>query len=195
MDQPAQEVPDPALRLRNLSSGKSTTTTTGTTTPAEALAFFDSLEPVGIDDLLGAWAGSEVPTGHPLDGALSTLGWHGKRFEGPDAAHPLVFESTSGRLFEVDPRFVPLPLALRLGSLLGNPAGRVIRPLLKLAGTSRPRARIRMTEYRGVVSATMIYDALPINDVFRKVDADTVLGAMDVRGRRPPFMFALHREG
>jgi hypothetical protein len=26
-----------------------------------------------------------------------------------------------------------------------------------------------MTEYRGVVSATMIYDALPINDVFRKV--------------------------
>ncbi|MBP3043036.1 GXWXG domain-containing protein [Arthrobacter jiangjiafuii] len=35
------------------------------------------------------------PTGHPLDGALSTLGWHGKRLEGPSAAHPLVFESTT----------------------------------------------------------------------------------------------------
>lgn len=189
------------MRLRDLTSGTSGSSGSSdknstTTTPAEALAFFDSLEPVEIDDLLGAWTGSEVPTGHPLDGALSTLGWHGKRFEGPDAAHPLVFESTSGRLFEVDPRFVPLPLALRLGSLLGRPtAGRVIRPLLKLVRTSKPRARIRMTEYRGVVSATMIYDALPINDVFRKVDADTVLGAMDVRGRRPPFMFALHREG
>ena len=33
-----------------------------------------------------------------------------------------------------------------------------------------PLARLRMTEYRGVVSATMIYDSLPLNDVFRKVD-------------------------
>ena len=27
----------------------------------------------------------------------------------------------------------------------------------------------------------MIYDALPINDIFRKVDDDTVLGVMDLR--------------
>jgi hypothetical protein len=44
-----------------------------------------------------------------------------------------------------------------------------------------------MTEYRGVVSATMIYDALPINDVFRKVEDGTVLGAMDFRLIRQPF--------
>ncbi|WP_337925060.1 DUF4334 domain-containing protein [Arthrobacter jiangjiafuii] len=54
---------------------------------------------------------------------------------------------------------------------------------------------MRMSEYRGIVSATMMYDAVPVNDVFRKVDAATVPGAMDVRGRRQPFMFALHREG
>jgi Domain of unknown function (DUF4334) len=33
----------------------------------------------------------------------------------------------------------------------------------------------------GVVTATMSYDALPINDHFRRVDADTVIGVMDVR--------------
>jgi hypothetical protein len=43
-------------------------------------------------------------------------------------------------------------------------------------------------------SATMIYDALPINDVFRKVDADTMLGAMDIRGTTEPFFFVLRRE-
>jgi len=34
----------------------------------------------------------------------------------------------------------------------------------------------------------MCYDALPINDVFRKVDNDTVLGALDLRGLQMPFM-------
>jgi hypothetical protein len=33
----------------------------------------------------------------------------------------------------------------------------------------------------------MIYDALPINDVFRKVEDGTVLGAMDFRLIRQPF--------
>ena len=52
-----------------------------------------------------------------------------------------------------------------------------------------------MTEYRGVVSATMIYDSLPINDIFRKVDDDTVLGVMDLRFTPQPFFFILRREG
>jgi Domain of unknown function (DUF4334) len=51
-----------------------------------------------------------------------------------------------------------------------------------------------MTEYLGVVSAPMIYDALPINDVFRAVGADTVVGAMDMRGFEQPFMFLLRRQ-
>ena len=51
-----------------------------------------------------------------------------------------------------------------------------------------------MTEYRGVVSATMCYDDLPIHDVFRLVDDDTVLGLMDLRGLEQPFVFFLRRE-
>lgn len=40
-------------------------------------------------------------------------------------------------------------------------------------------ASIQMVEFRGVVSATMIYDGAPIFDHFRKVDDNTVMGVMD----------------
>jgi hypothetical protein len=60
--------------------------------------------------------------------------------------------------------------------------------------TGRPTARLRLTQYRGVVTATMCYDALPINDVFRKVDDDTLVGVMDLRGMTEPFLFVLRRE-
>ena len=67
----------------------------------------------------------------------------------------------------------------------------MIRPLVS---TRQPKARLRLTEYRGVVTATMSYDALPINDVFRKIDDDTLVGAMDARGLEAPFLFVLRRE-
>jgi hypothetical protein len=49
-------------------------------------------------------------------------------------------------------------------------------------------------EYRGKVSATMIYDYLPINDTFRKVDDNTVLGIMDDKQSSQPFFFILKRD-
>ena len=51
-----------------------------------------------------------------------------------------------------------------------------------------------MTTYRGKPTATMVYDNLPINDVFHKVDEDTVLGIMDLKGMKQPFFFVLRRE-
>jgi hypothetical protein len=51
-----------------------------------------------------------------------------------------------------------------------------------------------MTTYRGQSSATMIYDQLPILDVFRRIDADTVLGVMDRKGMTAPFFFVLRRD-
>jgi len=51
-----------------------------------------------------------------------------------------------------------------------------------------------MTEYRGVVTATTCYDSQPIHDAFRRVDEDTVLGAMDLRGSPHPFLFVLTRD-
>ena len=40
----------------------------------------------------------------------------------------------------------------------------------------------------------MIYDQLPINDVFRRLGEKSVLGAMDLRGIRTPYFFVLHRD-
>ena len=41
----------------------------------------------------------------------------------------------------------------------------------------------------GKVSAAMIYDHLPIIDIFRRVDEDTLLGVMDMRGLADPYFF------
>ena len=51
-----------------------------------------------------------------------------------------------------------------------------------------------MTEFRGKVSATMLYDAKAINDVFRKIDADSVFGLMDRKGDKKPYFFKLMKE-
>jgi hypothetical protein len=161
---------------------------------ASALALFDDLPATSVKELVGAWRGSGLPTGHPLDGLLERYGWWGKRFEGPDAAHPLVFEDESGR-FDVDPAGVPVGLVARAGGLLRQePLALVARRFRRLRRTTRPKARLRMVGYRGVVTATMVYDALPVLDHFRRVDEDTLLGAMDARGLDAPFFFVLRRE-
>lgn len=161
---------------------------------ASALALFDALPVVDVEELLGEWRGSGLPTGHPLDGLLERYGWWGKRFDGPDAAHPLVFEDPSGR-FGVDPAGVPVGLVVRTSGLLRQePLALVARRLRRLRRTTRPKARLRMVGHRGVVTATMVYDALPVLDHFRRVDADTLLAAMDARGLDTPFFFVLRRE-
>ena len=66
-----------------------------------------------------------------------------------------------------------------------------IRPLLH---TDEPKARLRTVEHRGVATAAMVYDALPIIDVFRRVDDATLLGLMDLRGLPRPFFFVLERD-
>jgi hypothetical protein len=44
----------------------------------------------------------------------------------------------------------------------------------------------------------MVYDQLPINDVFRLLDdapgSETVMGAMDLRGSARPYFFVLRRD-
>ncbi len=166
----------------------------GTTIEA-ALALYDSLEPVGVEEMMGSWRGEGLPTGHPFDGLLETLGWHGKRFDAPDDAHPLVFDAGAGRRVSVNPAFVPAAVAARYPRLLHKPlAARLFSLIRPLVATRKPKARLRLTQYRGVVTATMCYDALPINDAFRKVDDDTLVGAMDLRGLDTPLLFVLRRE-
>lgn len=177
---------DPVTALRTMERQGAST--------AGALTLFDSLPPVQVDQMLGNWHGAEVSTGNPLDGVLELSGWHGKRYYSAEDAHPLVMEGRRG-LFAVNPALVLMRTAMKAAPLLRRlKLGGVARTLLPVVKTEKPAARLRMMEYRGVVSGTMVYDALPVNDHFRRVDEDTLFGAMDFRGLDAPFMFVLRRE-
>ena len=66
--------------------------------------------------------------------------------------------------------------------------------LTQLRTERSAKARLRTTRYRGIDTATMIYDQLPINDVFRRLSDAAVLGAMDLRGETQPYFFVLRRD-
>ncbi|WP_211319318.1 DUF4334 domain-containing protein [Quadrisphaera granulorum] len=164
---------------------------------AEVLAFFDELPAVRVADMFGTWRGGPLPTGHRLDGVLETLGWYGKRFIDDDDVRPLLFHDSRG-VFEVNPDLVPVSFAVDHGLRLARwaPSARAARRAIRLLKTDKPKARLRMIEHRGVVTATMAYDGIPVNDHFRRVDERTVIGLMDIRGyTETPFLFTLERFG
>jgi Domain of unknown function (DUF4334) len=105
----------------------------------------------------------------------------------------LLFSDGKGEIFKVAPNPVAMEWVMKL-PILKNES---LKPLLMLTNsllkTEDSQARLRMMEYRGKVSATMIYDYLPINDSFRKVDENTVLGIMDFKNSLQPFFFVLKR--
>lgn len=167
------------------------------TTTAEALDIFDASEAVEPQFMLGTWHGAELPTGHPMDGLLAASGWWGKQFIDGESVHPLLFPSGDGAsLWALNPMLAfgglavsnKIPL-LRNRSMVAPIAA--LRPVLQ---TRAPKARLRTTRYRGVDTATMIYDQLPINDVFRRLSDDAVIGAMDLRNSPNPYFFVLQRD-
>ena len=164
----------------------------GKTTTEEALRLFDDLDTVGLDFMFGRWQGSGFDTNHPIDGLLETIGWYGKEFVDADNVHPLLF-ADGNEIFKVDPN----PVITNLGLKFPLPQNESMKPVYssmsKLLKTEDSKARIRMMEYRHRVSATMIYDYLPIHDVFKKVDENRVLGLMDWKGMSQPFFFLLDR--
>jgi hypothetical protein len=167
----------------------------GRATTQEAIALFEALEPVEVGFMIGDWKGEGFLTDHPMDGLLETYHWHGKRFESEEDVHPLVFSTLGGGLAFVNPAL--MGPALRWSDHIALPKsavlGRLFQAVMPLFTTSRSRARLRMTTYRGQSSATMVYDQLPINDIFRKIDENAVFGVMDRKGMQKPFFFILRR--
>lgn len=166
-------------------------------TTADALELFDSCPAVESESIRGTWHGAELPTGHPLDGMLAASGWWGKAFLDSETVHPLLFRGGSGDvLWALNPvlAFGGLGLVTRIPALSRRNIAGAINLLTPVLRTRLPRARLRTTRYRGVDTATMIYDQLPINDVFRRLDDQTLLGAMDLRGVRAPYFFVLRQE-
>jgi len=154
------------------------------------LSFFDELESVNTEELIGQWKGKEIQTGHRMNGLLENLNWYGKTFISEEIVHPLVFRSFSGHTqYSVNPQLIPLSINFpknRFSRLLFN----LVKPFIK---TNKSCARLRMVEYRNAITCTMIYDSKPINDHFKKIDNQTLLGLMDMKNE-DPFFFLLEKE-
>ena len=167
----------------------------GGAAPADVLAFADRLPGIGVAAMTGRWRGAELPTGSPLDGLLTAHRWWGKEVVDDDTVHPLLFPDRAGRPRPVEPAIAPLTLLRRAPALARSRPARLaftsVRPLLT---TRRPTARLRPVVHRGVPTAALVYDRLPVVDVFRRVGADTLLGLMDLRGLPDPFAFLLERD-
>jgi hypothetical protein len=68
---------------------RTTATVTGRTDhfPPATEEWFQALQPVRAQDMIGLWQGVGIPSGHPLDGVLENLGWFGKRFHADMHCH------------------------------------------------------------------------------------------------------------
>lgn len=160
----------------------------------DSFALFDRLDTVDIGFMMGRWHGSDFSTGHTMDGALETFNWYGKEFVDPDHVHPLVFKSFGKTLFKVNPSLMPVRLATLIPSAPLRPLRYLFLAVRFLFQTRKSKARVRLIEFRGKLTATMIYDHLPIHDVFRKVNENTLLGCMDFKEMKQPFFFVLERD-
>lgn len=137
--------------------------------PADLDALWADLATVEVDEMLGAWRGGDFATGHVASTVLEKVRWHGKRFEGPLEAVPLVCRGDDGELYS------------------------------NLAAGSGGEASLWPVGFRGEVTATMVYDKLPVLDHFKRVDAATVMGIMNGKlagtfGIEDLYYFWLERE-
>lgn len=124
---------------------------TDTIADAELDDFWATLEPVGIDFMIGQWRGGEFHTGHKANGFMERLNWFGKTFHSAADAKPLVCLDADGNKFS------------NTEAMNGE-------------------ASLWMEEFRGEVTASMVYDGAPVHDHFKKVDDNTVVGIMNGKG-------------
>lgn len=168
--------------------------TTGTSLRV-ALEHFDGLPGTDLTEVAGVWSGQTLPTNHPLDGLLETLGWYGKAVLPDGRVHPLLFRRPSGRLVALEPAWMPSSLALRWPAVARSPGARaVFHALGPLLQTRRPSARIGLREFRGRCWAAIVYDRQPIVDHLRSLDPDRIIGLMERPGMIAPYLFLLTRE-
>lgn len=154
---------------------------------------FWELSPVEPHELVGRWRGRSIPSGHPFDGVLENLGWFGK-FTSDLRADALLFRSDERRLVAIDPKWIPLGLALRLHRLGRTRAARnLFSYLQRLLRASGPVASVQMRSFDGLASTAMVYGEQPIVDHFRRIDGKRVMGAMAISGDDRLFFFELER--
>ena len=159
-----------------------------------ALEEFGSLPPIAPRELVGLWKGHGIPTGHPFDGVLENLGWFGKQFTPDMCADALLFRSGDQRPVAIDPKWIPLRLALRFHDVgRMRVASNLFSYLQRRLRARGPVASLKTMVFGGVESAAMIYDDQPIVDHFRQIDAERIMGAMTTNGDERIYFFELQR--
>ncbi|GAA4806538.1 DUF4334 domain-containing protein [Nocardioides caeni] len=117
--------------------------------PAELDQLWTDLAVVEVDEMLGAWSGGDFATGHVASTILDKVNWVGKRFDGALDVQPIVCRGEDGQLYANE------------------------------AAAGGGGASLWPVGFRGEVTATMVYDKMPVFDHFKKVDDDTVMGIMN----------------
>jgi hypothetical protein len=152
------------------------------------------LPPIGPRELGGLWKGRGIPSGHPFDGVLENLGWFGKRFTLDMPADALLFRLGEHRLIAINPKWIPLGLALRFYHIGRTRVARKLFSYLQCRLRARgPVASLKMMVFGGVESAAMVYDDQPIVDYFRRLDETKIMGAMTIKGDERIYFFELER--
>jgi len=117
--------------------------------PADLDALWADLDTVTVEEVLGSWRGGDFATGHVASSVLEKVRWHGKRFDAPLDAKPLICRGEDGELYS------------------------------NLAAGGGAEASLWEVAFRGESTATMVYDAMPVFDHFKKVDDGTLMGIMN----------------
>ena len=112
-------------------------------------ALWSDLAPVTVDEILGAWRGGDFSTGHVASTVLEQVRWHGKRFDAPLDAKPLICRGDDGALYS------------------------------NLEAGGGGEASLWEVAFRGETTATMVYDRMPVFDHFKGVDDRTLMGIMN----------------
>lgn len=117
--------------------------------PADLDALWSDLVVLQVDEMLGAWRGGDFATGHIASLVLQKVNWHGKRFNAPLDVLPIVCRGEDG--------------VLRANEEAAGGGGASLWPV----------------GFRDEVTATMVYDKMPVFDHFKRVDESTVMGIMN----------------
>ena len=128
---------------------------------------------------------------------LAASGWWGKAFLDSETVHPLLFPTGDGTaLWALNPApaFAGLGLATKIPVLRRRTSRAPLPYSSPRCRHDGPKARLRTTRYRGVDTATMLYDQLPINDVFRPTRRRHRARRNGSARIRAPYFFVLQRD-
>jgi len=152
--------------------------------PHQINAFFDQLPPVELEFMVGTWRYANVPSNNRQDYLLEMIDFHGKRFYGADTNYQVdpVICWSGGKLIRVGS--MPYWLFKRIPETTPSREQPVRRAILHkynqccvlpFSQTKEPHAHNMIVEHRGVCTTAMVYDHMPMVDVFKKVDDNTIM--------------------